>query len=77
MEAADVLRSINPDVILLQEVRAYDACTRLAEAIAPEVYRVAICSAFKEPFQSGLGKQQVAILSKYQRKLHGPNRGNP
>ena len=27
---------------------------------------VAICSAFKEPFQSGLGKQQVAILSKYQ-----------
>jgi endonuclease/exonuclease/phosphatase family metal-dependent hydrolase len=30
------------------------------------MYHVAICSAFKEPFQSGLGKQQVAILSKYQ-----------
>ena len=29
------------------------------------MYHVAICSAFKEPFQSGLGKQQVAILSKY------------
>jgi hypothetical protein len=29
-------------------------------------YHVPICSAFKEPFQSGLGKQQVAILSKYQ-----------
>jgi hypothetical protein len=27
---------------------------------------VAICSAFKEPFHSGLGRQQVAILSKYQ-----------
>ena len=27
---------------------------------------VAICSTFKEPFQRGLGKQQVAILSKYQ-----------
>lgn len=64
--AADVLRSINPDIILLQEVRDYDACTRLGEAIAPGVYHVAICSAFKEPFQSGLGKQQVAILSKYQ-----------
>jgi endonuclease/exonuclease/phosphatase family metal-dependent hydrolase len=36
------------------------------EAIAPGIYHVAICSAFKEPFQSGLGKQQVAILSKYQ-----------
>jgi hypothetical protein len=63
---ADVLRSINPDVILLQEVRNYDACARLGEEIAPGIYHVAICSAFKEPFQSGLGKQQVAILSKYQ-----------
>jgi endonuclease/exonuclease/phosphatase family metal-dependent hydrolase len=64
--AADVLRPINADIILLQEVRDYDACARLGEAIAPGMYHVAICSAFKEPFQSGLGKQQVAILSKYQ-----------
>jgi endonuclease/exonuclease/phosphatase family metal-dependent hydrolase len=64
--AADVLRPINPDIILLQEVRDYEACVRLGEAIAPGMYHVAICSAFKEPFQSGLGKQQVAILSKYQ-----------
>jgi len=65
-EAADVLRPINPDIVLLQEVRDYDVCARLGEAIAPGIYHVAICSAFKEPFQSGLGKQQVAILSKYQ-----------
>jgi endonuclease/exonuclease/phosphatase family metal-dependent hydrolase len=65
-EAAGVLRPINPDIILLQEVRDYDVCARLGEAIAPGVYHVAICSAFKEPFQRGLGKQQVAILSKYQ-----------
>jgi len=65
-EAADVLRPINPDIVLLQEVRDYDACARLCEAIAPGVYHVAICSAFKEPFQRGLGKQQVAIFSKYQ-----------
>jgi endonuclease/exonuclease/phosphatase family metal-dependent hydrolase len=64
--AADVLRPINPDIVLLQEVRDYDACTRLGEAIAPGIYHVAICSAFREPFHSGLGKQQVAILSKYQ-----------
>jgi endonuclease/exonuclease/phosphatase family metal-dependent hydrolase len=64
--AADVLRPINPDIILLQEVRDYEACARLGEAIALGTYHVAICSAFKEPFQSGLGKQQVAILSKYQ-----------
>ena len=65
-EAADVLRPINPDIVLLQEVRGYDACARLGEAIAPGIYHVVICSAFKEPFQRGLGKQQVAILSKYQ-----------
>jgi endonuclease/exonuclease/phosphatase family metal-dependent hydrolase len=64
--AADVLRPINSDIILLQEVRDYEACDRLGEAIAPGTYHVAICSAFREPFQSGLGKQQVAILSKYQ-----------
>jgi endonuclease/exonuclease/phosphatase family metal-dependent hydrolase len=65
-QAADVLRPINPDIVLLQEVRDYDACTRLSEAIAPGTYHVAICSAFRERFQSGLGKQQVAIISKYQ-----------
>ena len=64
--AADVLRPIYPDIILLQEVRDYEACARLGEGIAPGMYHVAICSAFREPFQSGLGKQQVAILSKYQ-----------
>src|SRR2546427_8538793 len=32
-EAADVLRPINPDILLLQEVRDYDVCARLGEAI--------------------------------------------
>jgi endonuclease/exonuclease/phosphatase family metal-dependent hydrolase len=62
--AADVLRPLNPDIIVLQEVRDYDVCARLAETIAPRSYQVAICSAFKEPFTPGLGKQQVAILAK-------------
>jgi hypothetical protein len=42
-EAADVLRPINPDIVLLQELRDYDACARLGEAIAPGIYHVAIC----------------------------------
>lgn len=63
--AAEVLRKLNPDVVLLQEVRDYDACSKLAEAIAPKTYQIAICSAFKEPFQKGFGRQQVAIFAKY------------
>jgi endonuclease/exonuclease/phosphatase family metal-dependent hydrolase len=62
--AANVLRPLNPDIILLEEVRDYDVCARLANAIAPHTYQVAICSAFHEPFTPGLGKQQVAILAK-------------
>jgi hypothetical protein len=56
--AADVLRPLDSDILLLQEVRDYDACARLAEAIRPHTYQVAICSAFKG------GEQQVAILGK-------------
>ena len=60
--AASVLRPLNPDIILLQEIKDLDACTRLAEAIKPHTYTVAICSAFKEG--GGIGKQQVAVLAK-------------
>jgi len=65
-DAANVLKSLHPDILLLQEVRDYDACSRLGNAIEPGAYHVEICSAFKEPFQSGLGRQQVAILSRFQ-----------
>jgi endonuclease/exonuclease/phosphatase family metal-dependent hydrolase len=65
-DAATVLKPLHPDILLLQEVRDYDACSRLGNAIEPGAYHVEICSAFKEPFQSGLGKQQVAILSRFQ-----------
>ena len=65
-DAASVLKPLHPDILLLQEVRDYDACSRLGDAIEPGAYHVEICSAFKEPFQSGLGRQQVAILSRFQ-----------
>lgn len=64
VSAADVLRPLNSDIILLEEVRDYDVCARLAETIRPGTYHVAICSAFREPFTPGIGKQQVAILAK-------------
>jgi endonuclease/exonuclease/phosphatase family metal-dependent hydrolase len=60
--AADVLRPLKPDIILLQEIKDYDACSRLAEAIQPHAYKVAVCSAFKE--RQGNAKQQVAVLAK-------------
>jgi endonuclease/exonuclease/phosphatase family metal-dependent hydrolase len=56
--AADVLRRLNPDILLLQEMRDYDACARLGEAIQLGAYQVAICSAFKG------AKQQEAIVAK-------------
>lgn|SRR5581483_655505 len=64
-DAATVLKSLHPDILLLEEVRDYDACSRLGDAIQSGAYHVEIRSAFKEAFQSGLGKQQVAILSRF------------
>ena len=64
-DAANVLKPLHPDILLLQEVRDYAACVRLGDSIEPRAYHVQICSAFKEPFQSGFGRQQVAILSRF------------
>ncbi len=55
--AADVLRELDPDIILLQEVSDGNVCERLADAIAPGLYQLAICSNFR-------GRQQEAILAK-------------
>jgi len=55
---------LNSDIILLEEVRAYDVAARLPEAMAPHTYHVPMCSEFREPVSPGLGKQQVAILAK-------------
>jgi endonuclease/exonuclease/phosphatase family metal-dependent hydrolase len=65
-EAAGTLRSLSPDIILLQEVRDGPTCERLIEALKPEVYFLAVCSAFKDDVGAAIGRQQVAILSKRQ-----------
>ncbi len=60
--AANVLRRLNPDIILLQEIHNYEVTQKLADAIKPGTYQIAICSAFKDRGQ--IGKQQVVILAK-------------
>ena len=63
-KAAAVLAEINPDVILLQEIRDSETCEKLAVALKPEHYQVAVCSAFRDAVGGTIGRQQVAILSK-------------
>jgi endonuclease/exonuclease/phosphatase family metal-dependent hydrolase len=63
-DAAEVLRKLDSDIVVLQEVRDYEVCEALAKAIDPK-YQVLVCSAFKSGFGGAKGLQQVAILSKY------------
>lgn len=62
--AADTIIVINPDVLLLQEIRNWDAAQRLTEALKPLQFNVLICSTFRDGFGGGVGQQQVAILAK-------------
>jgi endonuclease/exonuclease/phosphatase family metal-dependent hydrolase len=63
-EAADALKKLNPDVIVLQQVTDWKTCTALAQALEPEKYQVVICSGFRDARTKKLGRQQVAILSR-------------
>jgi hypothetical protein len=63
-EAAATLRALDPDLILLQGVPDWRACTELAEALKPVDYNVLICSAFRGTSLTATGQTQVAILSK-------------
>ena len=62
--AAEVLKKLDSDIVVLQEVRDYAACEALAKKIGDK-YQVLVCSAFKSGFGGIPGLQQVAILSKY------------
>ncbi len=62
--AAAHLSALDADVLLLQEVRDWDTCERLTRALAPSKYEVLVCSAFRDPFGGGIGRQQVAILGR-------------
>lgn len=60
-----VLKGLNSDILVLQEVRDLKTCQALAVALKPLNYHVTVCSQFKEGFGGMLGLQQIAILSKY------------
>ena len=62
--AAEQLKILHPDVVLLQEIRDWDTCERLITALKPIEYHTLVCSAFRDSFGGGVGKQQVAILAK-------------
>lgn len=62
--AARVLSQLDPDVVLLQEIRDREACDRLIEALAPAKYEVLVCSDFREGMGNARTYQQVAILAK-------------
>jgi hypothetical protein len=63
-QAAAVLRRLNPDVLLLQQVRDWRMCDQLAQALKPSDYKVLICSSFGAARGGASDRQQVAILSK-------------
>jgi endonuclease/exonuclease/phosphatase family metal-dependent hydrolase len=63
-EAAAVIRAIDPDVALLQEVRDWDTCEKLVASLQPSKYCVAVCSAFRDKVGGQIGWQQEAIISK-------------
>ena len=63
-EAAAALKQLNPDVILLQQVRDWKMCGRLVQALKPAQYAVQVCSSFRDARTGALSEQQVAILSK-------------
>jgi hypothetical protein len=63
-QAAATLRNLNPDVILLQQVRDWKMCDQLAQALKPADYKVLICSSFGDARNGASRRQQVAILSR-------------
>ena len=62
--AATALNKLNPDVILLQSAPDWQSCNELAAALKPAVYKVAICSSFRDAGTGKLAREQTAILSK-------------
>ncbi len=64
--AAGTLKVLDPDVILLQEVKNWKTCSALAELLKPLNYTVLVCSAFPGPSTNSEVEPQVAILAKRQ-----------
>jgi endonuclease/exonuclease/phosphatase family metal-dependent hydrolase len=64
LSAAETLRTINADIMILQEIRDNQACEDLVEALKHLEYNICVCTKFKEGFGGLVGLQQIAIISK-------------
>jgi len=64
-DAASVLKPLHPDIYCFKKYVTMMHVV-VSGMLEPGAYHVEICSAFKEPFRSCLGRQQVAILSRFQ-----------
>jgi len=64
VEAGRVLKELNPDVIVLEQVQDLLDCEDILQALKPAEYQVAVFSSFRDPQTGDLGRRQVAILSK-------------
>ncbi|HXC99724.1 MAG TPA: endonuclease/exonuclease/phosphatase family protein [Verrucomicrobiae bacterium] len=63
-ETARVLKELNPDVIVLEQVPDLLGCEDILQALKPAEYQVAVFSSFRDAQTGDLSRQQVAILSK-------------
>jgi hypothetical protein len=63
-DAAAALKKLNPDVILLQQVRDWKMCGQLAQALEPAEYNVLVCSSFRDSRTGAVSKDQVAVLAR-------------
>ena len=63
-ETARVLKELNPDVIVLEQVPDLLGCEDILQALKPAEYQVAVFSSFRDTQTGDLSRQQVAILSK-------------
>ena len=63
-EASAVLKKLNPDVIILQQIESWQSCDELVKALLPTNYNLVICSSFRDARTGALSRRQVAILAK-------------
>jgi uncharacterized coiled-coil protein SlyX len=63
-EAAQQLKTLAPDVILLRGVTGWKMCAPLGEALRPLPYHVVACSAFGDNAKFGTNYNQTAILAR-------------
>ncbi len=63
-KAAQQLKALAPDVILLRGVSGWKMCAQLTEALGPSQYHVVACSAFGENARFGTNYIQTAIVAR-------------